>query len=331
MDNKIKTYEEFEARLKSQSIPEVEHSNSLKNKIMERKKISRPIYLRASFIAIFLSIFFTASIATAMQYTGWRLFNSEGKQVFEMKTMTQEEAAPHRKYDEVMKKYRWITNNLQETMPKGKIKYFLAVDGYEELGLTALAMIFKGEEIASVSQIPLEFKGSLLLNDDIQIPEEVKGSLFFDNESLNKYVLTEGKIYYKTPNLGVGEFEALSEEMYKEAKENNVEYTIREGWLTDDISEVSLMYNESKGSFGGIEIKLQSAQEGLSTTENVASYTKITELGIEYLYDPFFQQLFFVVENNSKKLLVSVRFTAKMEGKIVDSRDLITIAKNILY
>ena len=66
-------------------------------KLLEHKKV--PIFLRASFISIFLTLFITVSIATAMQFTGWKFFDSEGKQVFEMTTMSEEEAEPHWQYD----------------------------------------------------------------------------------------------------------------------------------------------------------------------------------------------------------------------------------------
>ncbi|WP_313892937.1 hypothetical protein [Psychrobacillus sp.] len=324
MKDKIKTFEEFEARMKSQEIPPVQRNIEL-----ERKKIYKPIYLRASFIAIFLSICVTASIATAMNYTGWKLFNAEGQEVFEMKTMSEEEEAPHRKYDEVMEKYRVIKEKLSD-MPKGKFRYFLAVDGYEELGMYGgygLTMLHNGEKIDSVMQIPKELKELLLLKEDLQVPEEVKESLYFEGIGEDKLVLTEGTIYYNFPAI---EVDGLAKDMYAEAKENNVEYIVREGTLTDDIREVKLLYSENKEGFGGIEITLQSANEGMSTTENLASSTKLTENGVDYLYDPVFQQVYFVIEDDTKKFIVTIRFTTKWEGIVVAKEDVLAIAKSIL-
>ncbi|MEH7391335.1 hypothetical protein, partial [Bacillus sp. JJ1474] len=193
MKDKIKSFEEFEQRFKNQKLPEVQHNEYLSTNAIERKKV--PIFLRASFISIFLTVSISVSIAAAMHFTEWKFYNSEGKQVFEMKTMTEEEAEPHHKYDEIYRKYRTVMDEIKKDIPKGQFKYFLAVEGYEEIGGSGLTMLYNEEEIRSVTQIPDDIRGFLHLKNELQD---------------NNLALISGTLYYDTPRSDVN----LADEMY---------------------------------------------------------------------------------------------------------------------
>ncbi len=170
-----------------------------------------------------MTIFVSVSIAAAINLTGWRLFNSEGKQVFEITEF--EDGDPNLTYSNITRKYEITMNEIQKDIPKGELKYFIAADIYEEVGGIALTMILNAEEIESVVEIPVELRESLHLRDELP----------------NQLLIKSGSMYYKLPNRDLN----LAEEMYKEAKEKGLAYITRDGKLTTHISSIDLHY-ESK-------------------------------------------------------------------------------------
>lgn len=286
MNKKIKSFDEFESRFKNQELPEVHYKE---RQVIENKKV--PIFLRASFITLFLTLFITASVVAAVQLGGWTFFNSEGEQVFEMATMTKEEAAPHFAYDRINAKYRVEMDKVRSTVVEGKFKYFLTVEGYEEIGATAMALIMESTKIEHVAQIPNDFIEPLHLKDDIQ----------------NEYQLKDGSIMYY-PQHKVEDVAAIAEEMYLEAKGNQVKFVEKQGVLSSEISRVFLSYeNNSKENYQGVQIMIDPVNEEMITTEDLAGYERITEGGIDFLINEGDQKLYFVKEDGSKKLLVNVR------------------------
>lgn len=316
MKNKIKSFEDFEKRFKDQTIPVVQNNIELATKITNRNKT--PIYLRASFITLFLTIFITASIAAAMQYTGWKFVNSEGEEVFEMKTMTEDEEAPHRKFDEVYAKYRSIKEEIMKSIPEGEFVYFLAADAYEAIGISALTSMFSSGKIESTLQVPDDFKGPLLLTDDLK-----KG-----------YEFEEGSIYYEHPDLDLDALIALTDEMYREAKENDGLYSVRKGKLTDEIDTVKLTYRkDDKIDYEVIDINLSSVNQRMFTTEDLSGYTLMTEGEIDFLYSKEARKVYFITEGNSGKLLVTVyagrvRDNPEEKEKVIE--ELLDIAKSLV-
>jgi len=316
MKEKIKSFEEFEQRLKTQIVPEIQSNDYLAAKIGQRKKA--PVFLRASFITALLTIFVSVSIAAAaIHFTGWKFFNSDGKQIFEMKEMTDEEAEPHHRYDEVMAKYRSVKEEIRRDIPDGKFIHFLPVDAYEEIGVSALTGIFKGKEVESVTEIPNGIKEFLHLKDEL----------------LNKLVLQSGNLYYEFPT--ERDSIKLAEEMYTEAKEKNLEYVTREGELTSDLSDLTLHY-ESKSQtmedWQSIHINIQPVKNKISTTADLSKYTQINKDGIDFFYNKVHHEIYFVKEDKSKKFLISIS-TSWLDKNFVESEEidgLIEIAKTFL-
>ncbi|MFO1443594.1 hypothetical protein KDN24_10295 [Bacillus sp. Bva_UNVM-123] len=316
MNNKIKSFEEFEQRFKKQAIPEMHSNEYLTAKIVKEKK--RPIFLRASFITAFLTIFASVSIATAaIHFTGWKFFSSDGKQIFEMNEMTDEEAEPHHKYDEVMAKYRSVKDKISQDIPLGKFNYFLPVDAYEKIGVSALTALYSGKELKSVTEIPIDIKEFLHLKDELQ----------------NKLELQSGTMYYEVPT--ERDHLKLAEEMYKEAKEKNLEYITREGTLTADLSNLTLHYESESTKIEdrqSIHIIIQPIKEKLSTTDDLSIHTQITKDGIDFLYNKERHQIYFVKEDEFGKFLISIS-TSWWPDKFVESEEiegLIEIAKTFL-
>jgi len=316
MKEKIKSFEEFEQRLKNQILPEIQSNDYLAAKIGKRKKA--PVFLRASFITALLTIFVSVSIAAAaIHFTGWKFFNSDGKQIFEMKEMTDEEAEPHHRYDEIMEKYRSVINEIRQDIPQGKFRYFLPTDGYEKIGLTVLTMLYNGKEVESVTEIPLEIKEFLHLKDELQ----------------DKLVFQSGIMYYETQT----EIDhiKLAEVMYTEAKEKNLEYITREGELSSDLSDLTLHY-ESKSQtmedWQSIHINIQPVKNKISTTADLSKYTQINKDGIDFFYNKVHHEIYFVKEDKSKKFLISIS-TSWLDKNFVESEEidgLIEIAKTFL-
>ncbi|WP_102274671.1 hypothetical protein [Cytobacillus massiliigabonensis] len=308
MKDKIQSYEEFEKRLKSQVIPEIE---DVATQAITRKKT--PIFLRASFITIVLTVCLSVSIAAAVNYTGWKFFDSEGNQVFEVRTMTEEEAEPNRTYNETYKKYKDVMEEIQKDIPKGQFKYFFVKEAYEEIGEYALTMLLNGEEIENVEQIPTD----------------IREFLYLKNEILSDLVLKTGTMYYDIPKSDVN----LSEEMYKEAKEKNLEYIIKDGILTTDISSIILHYeskvmNLEEGR--NIQMMISPAKGAMLTTGNLAGYTQLTEAGTDFLYGD--HKIYFIKEDGSKKFLITISTSWRENAfnKDEEKEALIAIAKTIL-
>ncbi|QED48522.1 hypothetical protein [Cytobacillus dafuensis] len=315
MKDKIKSFEEFENRFKNQRLPKVEHNEYLAVNTIEHKKT--PIFLRASFITIFLTLFISVSIAAAMHFTGWKFFNSDGKQVFEMNTMTEEEAKPHHTFDEIYAEHRDVMDEIRENLQKGEFKYFLSVEGYEKIGVSALTMIYKGEEIKTVTQIPNDMREFLNLKDELQ----------------NKYILEEGMLYYELPWT---DSIKLAKDMYKEAKEKNLEYIEKAGKRTSDITDISNMYlhytTKSNEEYSSLQIIITPVKKSIHTTEDLAGYIQLTEDGVDFLYSKDMHHIYFVKEDNSKKFLINISTSWSLENfdENEEKEKLIEIAKTFL-
>lgn len=295
MNKKIKSFDEFESRFKNQELPEVHYKE---RQVMEHKRV--PIFLRASFITLFLTLFIAASVVAAVQFSGWKLFDAEGKQVYEMEVW--ENPDPGDKYSKMDAKYRKIMDEVKSTIPTGEFKYFLIVEGHEDPDISGLSYLMNGVKITSVAEIPQDFRDSLHLEDMLQ----------------NEYTLKEGTLYYELPD----HVENIDEEIYMEAKENNMPYGVRDGILTDKISSVELKYDF-------INIRINSTGEKLLTSENLAEYTKIREDGVDFLYSEEFQTVIFIKEGHSKKLRVTIHY-ALIGENLGMKEELLSIAKSLL-
>ncbi len=309
MNKKIRSFDEFESRFKNQELPEVHYKE---RQVSEHRKA--PIFLRASLITLFLTLFITASVVAAAQVGGWKLFNSEGKQVFELATMSEKEAEPHFAFDRNNAKYRVEMDKVRSTIAEGEFKYFLTVEGYEEIGATAMALIMVNTEIGSVAQIPSEIIEHLHLKENLQ----------------NEYELTGGSIAYY-PQEDVENIAAIAKKMYLEAKENQVEFIEKTGTLSPEISNVFLSYaNKNKENYQGVQIMIYSVNEEMITTEGLEGYVKVTDEGIDFLVNEDEQNLYFVKEDGSKKLLVKIKLTLKSAEGAMKKEELLVIAKSLL-
>lgn len=313
MKEKIKSFEEFEQRLKTQTIPEIQSNEYLAANVVKQKKI--PIFLRTSFITAFLTIFVSVSIAAAINISGWKLFNSEGKQVFEINKF--EEDDPNLKYSELMVKHDAVMNKIKKNIPKGEFRYFLAVDIYEEVGEIALTMLSNAEEIENVMQIPAELRGSLHLKDELP----------------NQLLFQTGSMYFELPNHDPN----IAGEMYREAKEKGLEYITRDGKLTTNISNMDLRYekkSEKIENSRSVQIIIQPYEEGrmMVTTEDMNNYKEITKDGIDFLYNKEHHQIYFVKEDESGKYLISISTSWWLDNFIESEeiKGLIEIAKTFL-
>ena len=84
MKKKIKSFEEFESRLKQQSIPMFHYNEKINHHIAERKKNYIRSPLKTSFIVLFISLFTFASISIAVEFGGFKFFNDNSEQILEI-------------------------------------------------------------------------------------------------------------------------------------------------------------------------------------------------------------------------------------------------------
>ncbi|MFE8695563.1 hypothetical protein ACFYKT_04220 [Cytobacillus sp. FJAT-53684] len=307
MKNKIQSYEEFERRLKNQTLPEMDYAAA---SAITRKKT--PIFLRTSFITIVLTICISVSIAAAVNYTGWKLFDSEGNEVFEMRTMTEEELAPNHIYNQMYRDYEGIMEEVKKGLPKGQLKYFLVTEAYEEIGEYALTMLLNEEKIENVEQIPADISGFLHLKNEIQ----------------SDLVLKTGTMSYKIPESNIH----LAEEMYKEAKEKNLDYIAKDGVLTTEVSSISLHYESKVMNFNegrSIQMIINPGVK-MITAGTLPDYTQLTEDGIDFLYGE--HRIYFIKEAASQKLLISISTSWREDhfNEEEEKEALLEIAKTIL-
>jgi len=313
MKNQIKTFQEFERRLHNESIPTSTVDEAIVDSVIHYKKRQRPVFARMSVIIVFCSVFITASFATAMELTGWRIFNNEGKVLLKIDTMTEEEAAPHLEMDKIMNKYQVVIKNLESELPRGKFIYFLAVEAYEKFGLTSVRLFQKEQQIQTIDQLPQEITNSFHLSDDL----------------LGENSLFEGSISYEHPDEPMEEKEQRYNNMYEEAKRQNVPYIVTQGDLTQQFNWLSLTYKHKQQSTQITFSPSISMILNNPKNKNENNYRKITEQGIEFLYNASWHQLTFVKEDGAKKFVVSINGSMLLNEE-PDPEELMVIARKLL-
>lgn len=311
MKNQIKTYQEFKRRLHNESIPTSTFDDAIVESVIHHKKRQKPTFAKVSVIIIFFSVFLTASFATAMELTGWRLFNNEGKELLTIDTMTEEEAAPHLEMDKIMSKYQVVIKNLESELPRGKFIYFLDVEAYEKFGMTSVRLFQKEQQIQTIDQLPQEITNSFHLSADL----------------LGENSLFAGSIYYEHPDEPMEEKEKRYKVMYEEAKRQNVPYIVTQGDLTQQFSSLSLMYKHEQHS---TQITFSPSISMILNNPKIDNnYRKITEQGIEFFYNASWHQLTFVKEEGAKKFVVSINGSMLLNEE-PDPEELMGIARKLL-
>ncbi|GLC89520.1 hypothetical protein [Lysinibacillus piscis] len=283
MTNKIKSFQEFENRLKQAAIPQ---SSTAMYRIRITKE-KKPFYTRLSVVMILCSLFITASIATAMELRSWSIFNKEGKEVLSAGYMDVQEAEM---YEDIRKMYMRYKNEIEEltqTLPNGKFVTVLLVEAYEKYGLTSVYSSSKEHQIDQITQIPQMFREDLHLTDDL----------------VGENSFVSGSIHYNLPERTIEEIERAHEEMYRTAKQDNAPYSIRvEGEETPDVNGVYLTYGKETDS---VHITISEGTKMLLSSK-VVNYQVIKDNGVEFLYDKESQRIDFVKEVGDKKYVIAI-------------------------
>ncbi|MGE7021781.1 hypothetical protein [Solibacillus cecembensis] len=310
MKEKIKSYEQFEQRLKQEAV----RIESLEKPAMSKERsirTSKKLRIAPSLLIALFVITLSGTVVIAMEWTGLHFFNN-GKSVFEMTEMNEDEAASHFSYDELMGKNRSLLDRIHKEVPEGKFITFLDVETYEALGISAVTNLINYKEFKSFSEMPLEFFAPL------NFKESVNGTYLFEN----------AQYYYEFPEESLDAIIARAEEMYKEALQLNVPYITKERELSNEIDQVRLDYQGLNDKFN-LEIWVQTIGEGMSTTQDLSSYVQLNENGLDYYYSEFQQQLYFVYERQEGNLLVSIRNTLIYSEKI-SLKELLEISNAII-
>lgn len=310
MKEKIKSYEQFEQRLKQ----EAARIESLEKPAMTKERsirASKKLRLTPSLLVALFVITLSGTVVIATEWTGLHFFNN-GKSIFEMAEMNEDEAAPHLEYSEMMRKNNSLIERLRKEIPEGKFLTFLDVEVYEALGITAQTYLSNYKEYKNYSSMPLAFFTPLNFN-----------------ESLNgEYTFKNAQYYYRLPEENWDATVARAEEMYNDALQKNVPYITREGELTNEIDQVSLTYQGLNDKFW-LNIWVDPVDEGMSTTQDLSSYVQLNESGLDFYYSEFEQQLYFVYERQEGNLLVSIKNTLINSEKI-SLNELLEVADAII-
>ncbi|MFJ7733231.1 hypothetical protein ACIQXF_15185 [Lysinibacillus sp. NPDC097231] len=315
MKNNIKSFLEFEDRLKNEAVPQPSYEQILVDKIMNCGKWQRPIYTRVSVVLVFFTIFITASIATAMELTGWQLFNNEGKQILTVDNMAEQEAEKYNDIRKIFTQYDATINELKANLPEGKFFYFLVVEAYEKYGLTSVHSYQNDLKINNINQIPMELKEKFHLSEDL----------------LGANSFSEGSISYKQPDMELEEAERRNKAMYLEAKEKNVPYIVKEETLklTSEIASLSLKYHNG---FDYAQININPSVSGAISINSTKKreYNKFEENGLEFLFNKESPELIFVKEDDGQNYIVNILGSKLPNEKETDHEKLMSVARKIL-
>lgn len=137
MKNNIKSFQDFEIRLKNEIVPKSTCNSISISKALSRKR-QQPTVIRKSVIIAFFTIFITATLTTANELSGWRLFDNEGKQLLTVDSMIEDEAEMYKDIREIIAPYETTIKDLKTALPEGKFFYFLAVEAYEKYSMTSV-------------------------------------------------------------------------------------------------------------------------------------------------------------------------------------------------
>ncbi|MEG0473765.1 MAG: hypothetical protein RR588_15645 [Solibacillus sp.] len=311
MKEKIQSYEQFEQRLKQEAV----RIESLEKPAMMKESpmsVTKRLRLAPSLIIALFVITLSGTVVIAMEWTGLQFFNN-GKPVFEMVEMKDDEVAPNLTYRELVEKNGRLKERISKDIPEGKFVTFLDVELYETIGVTAVTNLFNYyKEYKDFSTMPLSFFEPLHFN------ERVNGTYEFKN----------AQYYYKLAEESWDTTIARAEEMYNEAMQLNVPYITREGTSSKEIDIVRLEYHEVNDKFN-LEIFVHTVGEGMATTQDLSSYVQLNENGFDFYYSESEQKLYFVYERQEGNLLVSIRNTLINSEKI-SLKELLEISNAII-
>ncbi|MBQ0138616.1 MAG: hypothetical protein KBT36_04910 [Kurthia sp.] len=305
MKEKIKSFEEFEERLRDQPMPEIQSIEVFEEHIFEKNNRFKP-YTKFSIATVLVSLFAFATIGFAFETINWKFFNGEGEEIYNIQPIDEIDAERENERQRINRKYNSIRNDIKENLSDGKFAYFITTEGYE-FNPTLVDFIVDDQKIVSVTEIPSNLSNFLHLKDEL----------------LDAYTLSEGLIYYQFPEIDSTE---KAEELYLKAKQEGVPYMVQEGDLTSEVSSLHLLYShKEKEKYQGFQINISDAGRSMHTTQDLTQYTRINEMGMEFLFNQNEQELLFILEENDKNLMVEIRFNYK-EGL----EELLAIVKDVI-
>ncbi|MGY4797781.1 hypothetical protein ACVNNN_22890 [Lysinibacillus fusiformis] len=312
MKNNIKSFQDFEIRLKNEIVPKSSCNSISISKALSRKR-QQPTVIRKSVIIAFFTIFITATLATANELTGWRLFDNEGKQLLTVDSMIEDEAEMYKDIREIIAPYETTIKDLKTALPEGKCFYFLAVEAYEKYGMTSVYAYQNDQPLKNINELPVEIRERFHLSEDLL--------------GLNSF--SGGVIIYKQPDMNLEEAISRNEAMYVDAKKKKAPYIIREENLTTDIASLNLTYNNG---LEHVQIAIvPSTNNGLAImSETKQDYTKLVEKDIEFLFNQKVQELYFVKEEEGQKYMIHILGSKFLNEEKIGPEKLMTVARKIL-
>ncbi|GAA0339518.1 hypothetical protein GCM10008967_32320 [Bacillus carboniphilus] len=303
MSKKINSFAEFTEQYKQDNLPQAPSSEKLLIQLKSRYRRSPKLkpFLARSLITAFSIIMMTVSITSAIKYLGWSFDKANGEKTHVNKPMDQQEVNVHEQYDQLMAKWRYVTNEIMRNTPPGQYTKFLSTEAYEQIGLTALTT----------------YRGKVESQKLADIPEFLTSSLDLDDTILNQFIFDRITVYYEDDRnqiQSIEEIDQLAKEMYEEAKEKNEPYSVRHGKLSKEIDFVWLTYKTEEAG-QQFTLKAYPDSKKTITEEGLTNHQSVEINGIKVIVNGGRNKAIFIYERNDERVYVEVLMNIDSDDK----------------
>lgn len=232
---KFQSYNQFEAELKKESIPEID-LDKVKSAVIGLGGSNKPIFKsKRKMIAVIAVFILTLCFCTVVMafYNGWQLKNKKGDVVLNYTKGEQSDSSKWaRSYTSYDYKLNFIIEDTLASLKTEEVAYFLIAKQYE------IAKYF---------------------------PVLQKEDKIYDIEKLRKSTTTKFKVPQYLPDSykfeygivtfwGTNEDENLGEDLYQQIKGTNREYIVKKDKLTKEAKQIKLRYINADGFYLTIDI-----------------------------------------------------------------------------
>ncbi|MDX8360410.1 hypothetical protein [Cytobacillus sp. IB215316] len=291
---KFQSIEHFKQAYKSEHVPEMDEQkihDAISEQFQSSKKISS-VNKQLIFLTTAIFLILTGSVSVAAKLSGWTFVNSNNEELMEVSGYSDQKSFT---YDDVIEE-------LTETIEPGEFQYFVAVDEYEQHGVTAITPIYKPSEYTDFQDLK-EATG-----DEMILP-----TIFPETYQFVQATVTYGGAWE-------GNIAELAENMYLEAKEQGLQYITRQVHHNSLVSEISIKYKKTSNS-DEINVIISTAPSSYTPTlsipqEDLERSEKREHDGIEYLYDPQYANVDFVREHNGSNWMYHIVNGGGLENEV---------------
>lgn len=293
---KFQSYNQFEAELKKESIPEIDLDKVKQEAVGLGGKDKQIFKSRRKMIAVIAVLVLTLCFGTVAMalYNGWQLKNKKGDVVLNYTKGEQSDfskwARSNTSYDY---KLNFIIEDTLASLKTEEVAYFLIAKQYE------IAKYF---------------------------PVLQKEDKIYDIEKLRKSTTTKFKVPQYLPDSykfeygivtfrGANEDEKLGEDLYQQIKDTNREYIVKKDKLTKEAKQIKLRYINADGFYLTINIYDTKTFKAYSYDANTIEKFTVSDKEVLYVtsYLDDIDEYVFVDEVASQNLTYIVRNAGRKE------------------